>query len=71
MPLKFFSRHEAHIVKSLFEACLLLFRYLIKGRDTLADADTHSRVSTISNTWFYVSTVEVELLVEYGIVATL
>ena len=71
MTLQFLAWLEAHVVEALLETSLLFLWNLIESWDILCDTDTHTWVSTVSDTWFDILGLESQLLVEDSIIATL
>ena len=71
MTLEFLAWLEAHVVEALLETSLLFLRNLIESWDIPGNADTHTWVGTIGDTWFDILCLESQLFVEYSIIATL
>ncbi|CDC27281.1 flp pilus assembly protein TadG [Prevotella sp. CAG:386] len=71
MTLQFLAWLEAHVVEALLETSLLFLRNLIECWDALGNADTHTWVSTISDTWFDILCLESQLFVEDCVITTL
>jgi len=71
MTLQFLAWLEAHVVQALLETSLLFLWNLIESWDAFGDTDTHTRVGTVSDTWFDILCLESQLLVEYSVIATL
>ena len=71
MTLEFLAWLEAHVVEALLETSLLFLWNLIESWDILCNADTHTWVGTVSDTWFDILCIESQLLVEDSVIATL
>ena len=71
MTLEFLAWLEAHVVEALLEASLLFLWNLIESWDAFGNADTHTRIGTVGDTWFDILCLESQLLVEDSVIATL
>ena len=71
MTDELFAGSEAHVVERLEERSLTSLVDLVERGDCLGDTDTHSGVCAVGDTRLDVGSVEVEFLVEHGVITAL